>query len=390
MSLPPASVPLVRADQVTADPAFLQILDQAGASLVVTAAPGQAICLGAEAGALTVDATRIVGPFGVACDGGRLALTTRRTVELYALSRRLAPAYPAAPERYDAVCVPIGSWRTGECMLHEIHLDGPSVVAANTNFSCVSRTDLRSSFAPLWRPPFISALMPEDRCHLNSFATDEQGRIRFVTAFAETDSARGYRDVPLDSGVIVDVMHDTIVAKGLGMPHSVRLYDGTLHVLDSATGSLWRMDLDTRQGEAMAHLPGFTRGMRRLGDALIVGISPMRETAKTLDLPVFANSSPDFKAGLAAVDIRSGQVLGMLRLPGIISEVLDIAVVPGVRRLHIQNPAVDRLVAIETPGAVFWLRSEEAGPPALPPPASATHEAGAPDATAPRYPSETD
>jgi uncharacterized protein (TIGR03032 family) len=361
MPLPPAAVALVHADQLTADPAFTHILDHAGASLVITAAPGQVICLGAEAGALTVDATHSAGPFGVAFDGGRLALTTRRTVEMYALSHRLAPAYPARPAQFDAMFVPIGSWRTGECMLHEIRLDGPSVVAANTHFSCISRSDMRSSFAPLWRPPFISELMPEDRCHLNSFAADDQGRVRFVTAFAETNTARGYRDVPLDSGVIIDVTQDTIIAKGLGMPHSVRLYDGALYVLDSASGSLWRMDLETRKGEVLTHLPGFARGMRRLGDVLFIGISPIRDTAKALNLPVFAKPA-DFKAGLAAVDIRTGQVLGLLRLPGTIAEIFDIAIIPGVRRLHIQNPAADHLIAVETPGAVYWLRAEDPAP----------------------------
>ncbi len=363
MSLPPTHIPLVHADQVRADPAFLQILDRFGGSLVVTAAPGQAICLGAEGGDLTVDATRIVGPFGIAFDGARLALTTRRSVEVYALSRRLAAPYQPAPGRYDAICVPIGSWRTGECMLHEIHLDGPSIVAANTNFSCISRTDMRASFEPLWRPPFISEMMPEDRCHLNSFATDAQGRVRFVTAFAETDTPRGYRDGPLASGVIIDVMQDTIIAKGLGMPHSVRLYDDKLYVLDSATGSLWRMDLETRAGTAMAYLPGFTRGMCRIGDVLIIGVSPMRDTARQLNLPVFAETT-DFHAGLAAVDMHSGQILGMLHLPKTIIEILDIGLVPDVRRLHIQDPTSDHLVAIETPGAVYWLRSEE--PDALP------------------------
>ncbi len=359
MSLPPpAAVPLARADQVQADSGFVDVLDRAGASLVVTAAPGQAICIGAEGGGLTVDATRIIHPFGTAFDGARLALTSRRTVEMYALSRQLAAPYPAAPGRYDAIFVPVGNWRTGECLLHEIHLDGPSIVAANTLFSCISRSDMRHSFEPLWKPPFISALMPEDRCHLNSFAADAQGRIRFVTAFAETDARRGYRDVPLDSGVVIDVMHNTVIAKGLGMPHSVRVFDETLFVLDSATGSLWRMNLETRKGEAMLRLPGFTRGMRRLGDVLIIGISPLRDTAKARELPVFADN-PDCKAGLAAVDFHTGKVLGMLRLPETIVEVLDITIVPGARRLHIQNPAADNLVAIETPAAVYWLSAEE-------------------------------
>jgi len=37
----------------------------------------------------------------------------------------------------------------------------------NTRFSCLCTLDGVHSFVPRWRPPFVSALAPEDRCHLN-------------------------------------------------------------------------------------------------------------------------------------------------------------------------------------------------------------------------------
>jgi len=356
MSMPIETVRLL--NQIEADPGFIAVLDQAGASLVVTAAPGQAICLGAEAGQLTAAATPFASPFGVAHDGNRLALTTQRCVEIYALSRPLAAPYPARPNHYDAICVPIGQWRTGECRMHEIHLHGPSVIGVNTQFSCISRSDMRHSFEPLWRPSFISGLMPEDRCHLNSFAVDVQGRIRYATAFAETDAPRGYRDLPLASGVIIDVLQNKIIGKGLGMPHSVRLYDGMIHVLDSASGALWRLDPQSGAAEEIVRLPGFTRGLCRLGNILMIGLSPLRDTAKARNLPVFATGEV-FHPGIAAVDLGSGQVVGMLGLPPSLNEVFDIATVPGVRRLHIQDPAVDHLTAIETPNGGYWMSIEE-------------------------------
>lgn len=361
MSQPPQIAPqLTRTGEIEVDAAFIDILDCAGVSLVATAAPGQVMCLGAEAGRLTADITPLEIPFGVACDGQRLALTTQRTVEVYTISRRLAAPYPAAPGKYDAICVPIGNWRTGECRLHEIHLQGSGVVTVNTQFSCISRSDMRHSFEPLWRPSFITALMPEDRCHLNSCAVDEQGRIRYVTAFAETDEPRGYRNLPLASGVIIDVVQNQVVGKGLGMPHSVRLYNGAIHVLDSATGSLWRMDPQTRAAEVVVSLPGFTRGMCRLDDVLMIGLSPLRDTAKARNLPVFSRGEA-FQAGIAAVDIRSGQVLGMLRLPRTVNELFDIAIVPGARRVHIQNPILDHLTAIETPDGGYWMSLAQTG-----------------------------
>jgi len=40
----------------------------------------------------------------------------------------------------------------------------------NTRFCCLCTLDADHSFYPRWRPPFVSALAPEDRCHLNGLA----------------------------------------------------------------------------------------------------------------------------------------------------------------------------------------------------------------------------
>jgi uncharacterized protein (TIGR03032 family) len=37
----------------------------------------------------------------------------------------------------------------------------------NTQFSCLCTHDGSASFAPRWRPPFVWALEPTDRCHVN-------------------------------------------------------------------------------------------------------------------------------------------------------------------------------------------------------------------------------
>jgi Domain of unknown function (DUF4915) len=51
----------------------------------------------------------------------------------------------------------------------------------NAGFSCLCTLDRSASFAPPWRPPFVTALEPTDRCHLNGLAM-EGGRPRYVTA----------------------------------------------------------------------------------------------------------------------------------------------------------------------------------------------------------------
>jgi uncharacterized protein (TIGR03032 family) len=116
-------------------------------------------------------------------------------------------------------------------------------------------------------------------------ATDGR-RIRYATAFAASDTQMGYRAMPLDSGVIIDVEANTVVATGLIRPHSVRIIDGQPDVLNSAAGEVARVDVAGRRSTTLANLPGFTRGLRAHGDVLFVGLSTLRATAQSLDLPL--------------------------------------------------------------------------------------------------------
>ena len=80
----------------------------------------------------------------------------------------------------------------------------PELWYVNTRFSCLCTLDRVHSFVPRWRPPFITALAPEDRCHLNGLAL-EDGRARYVTAASESDSYQGWRDDRANGGVVIDV-----------------------------------------------------------------------------------------------------------------------------------------------------------------------------------------
>ena len=191
LKLDQADVPRLLRD-TTADPCFVRLLQELGISLIAGIRPGAIGCFGAEADALTVSCTPVTIPLGMATDGTRIAVGSRRDITIFAPSTRLAEHLPGNPGYYDVVYVPVSLYRTGECMVHDMALDGPSVLFTNTQFSCLCRADGFSSFVPLWQPPFISALLPQDRCHLNSFATDA-GRVRYATAFATSDTRQGYR-----------------------------------------------------------------------------------------------------------------------------------------------------------------------------------------------------
>jgi len=83
---------------------------------------------------------------------------------------------------FDAGFMPRQSEFTGQLDQHDLGIDADGrSIFVNTRFNCLATPDPRHSFAEVWRPPFISALVSEDRCHLNGLAMQD-GTPRYVTA----------------------------------------------------------------------------------------------------------------------------------------------------------------------------------------------------------------
>lgn len=333
-----------------ADSGFIDLLDRAGASLVASLGPHLLACFGAKNGELTQSFTHFEGPLGIAHADGRLAVASQREIVLFALSKRLAPAYPGLANQFDGVFLRTATLHTAGCSTHDLAIDGPEIVFVNTMFSCVARAGRTNTFAPLWQPPFISALRPEDRCHLNSFALDGN-RLHYVTLFAPSDRRRGYRDLPVNAGQVIEVTTGRVVLDGLYKPHSARIFHGTLYVLNSGTGEVLRLEPARGEATVLAALPGFARGFCALGDTLLVGLSTLRASAVGLDLPIAR--APHVIAGIAAIDRHTGARLGMLTLPAGITEVMDFVPVPGVRRAAV-HPPEDPYTPIEMPELSLW------------------------------------
>ena len=239
-------------------------------------------------------------------------------------------------EGHDALYVPQIAWFTGDVFAHDVGVaTNRRALFVNTLFSCLSAVDEESSFRPVWVPPFVSALAPEDRCHLNGLAMDAAGAPRFVTAAAATDRAGAWREQREAGGVVIDVASGEIVCRGLSMPHSPRLRDDTLLVLSAGAGELGRVDLAAGRFEPIAFLPGFARGLALLGDHALVGLSLPRANRVFADLPLEKRLSAgrlEAQCAVAVVDLTTGRTLHWLRLGGVVRELYDIAILPHARR----------------------------------------------------------
>jgi len=116
---------------------------------------------------------------------------------LPAVAAKLEP-----PGTHDACYLPHRLYVTGDIDIHELTYDQHQAVwIVNTRFSCLCTLDAEHSFVPRWRPPFVSALAPEDRCHLNGLAM-VAGRPKYATALGATDHAGEWRENKAGGGVL--------------------------------------------------------------------------------------------------------------------------------------------------------------------------------------------
>ena len=236
---------------------------------------------------------------------------------------------------FDALYVPITGHTTGDIDIHDIHTDrdGAPVFAA-TRFNCLATLSNEGSFKVVWKPPFIDRIAAEDRCHLNGFAS-ENGRLKYATCVAKSNVLDGWREHRGDGGLVLDVDSGEAVATGLSMPHSPRLYDGKLWLIQSGTGEFGHVDLKTGAFEPICFLQGFARGVAFLGDHAVIGVSRPR-AERTFDGLALNERLEKERVGpicaLAVVNLTTGDIEHRLTIEGVVEELYDVVALPGVIR----------------------------------------------------------
>jgi uncharacterized protein (TIGR03032 family) len=205
---------------------------------------------------------------------------------------------------------------------------GKELWFVNTKFSCLCTTDIEHSFVPRWSPPFISRLLPEDRCHLNGLCIVD-GKPRYVTALGQSDEPRGWRKNKANGGIIMDVTTNEIICEGLSMPHSPRIYADKLWVLESGKGALSTVNPDTGETQVVATVPGFSRGLDFYGNLAFVGLSQVRETAVFSGIPI-TEQKDERICGVWIINIENGEIVGFLRFEGSVQEIFAVQILAGI------------------------------------------------------------
>jgi uncharacterized protein (TIGR03032 family) len=340
---------------------FTALLKQLGISLLVTTyQANKLLVLREQRGGLSILVRSFERPMGLAVDGRRVALGTRDQVWQFRNAPDVAPQVEPV-DTHDACFVPRSSHVTGDIGVHEVawageHADELWVV--NTRFSCLCTLHPDYSFVPQWRPPFITALTAEDRCHLNGLAIVDR-QPRFVTALGQTDAGGAWRAGKSRGGIVMSVPDGRVVADGMCMPHSPRWHGESLLVLDSGTGTLERIDPATGVRHAVAaDLPGFARGLGICGPYAFIGLSKIRPTSAMDGVPL-ADRRAELKCGVVVVDLRAGGIVASVEFHTAVEEVFDVQVLTGSRFpevLGFQKETIQHtfIVPSRAPGTEVW------------------------------------
>jgi uncharacterized protein (TIGR03032 family) len=334
-------------------PSFFGLLEQLRASVLIsTYQAGKLVVVGVQEKGLDFSFHSFDQAMGVAVRLGeqgpdRIAIGTKRLVWSLLAAPQLGPRIAPAG-RYDACFLSRSAHVTGEIHGHEMAWAGRELWLVNTLFSCLCTLHPDYSFVPRWRPPFITALASEDRCHLNGLAMHD-GQPKYVTAMAETDTPGGWRPTKASSGCLIDVPNNAIVARGFAMPHSPRVHEGRVWVLDSGRGQMVLVDPNTGRAEPAAQLPGYTRGLAFYGPFAFVGLSRIRETAVFGGVPIAEQGEP-LQCGVQVLDLRTGRTVAGLEFHSGVEEIFDVQILPGVR-----FPAVTGPVPAADGGETIWL-----------------------------------
>ena len=305
-------------------------------------------------GRLAVNERTFNRAMGLWADGQSLWLST--LYQLWRFENLLKPG--ELHQGYDRLYVPKVAHTTGDLDIHDIAVDhNGRVLFVATGFGCIGTLAERSSFTPLWRPPCLSKLAAEDRCHLNGLALDA-GRPRFATMVSASDVVDGWRDKRRDGGLVVEIPDGRVIARGLSMPHSPRLHRGRLWLHNSGTGHFGSIHPAGGEFEPLTFCPGYLRGLALVGDHAIVGLSHPRHDKTFSGLALdeeLARRNAEPRCGLLVIDLNSGDVAHWLRVDGMVRELYDVAVLPEVglpMALGLKTDEIQRTIAIGEPGVL--------------------------------------
>lgn len=304
--------------------AFWEVLDRLNVTLIVSREYEHLVMgLTVLDGRPHVTFTRLPHPSGVAADESRGVVhvaSTRNPNQVFDFEPVVETGVGADPGETlpDRPLIALRSrMLPGRLYLHDLAIVGRRLHGNAVGENAVVRLRDDGRFERVWWPRAVESGGKPDfsvnHLQLNSIAAGGTLRSSYFSASAAAPGRRrpGQLSFPVDKrGVIFSGGTREPVATGLTRPHSARLASGELWVDNSGYGELGRVE--GGRFEAVARLPGWTRGLCFAGDVAAVATSKV--------IPRFRRYAPGLDVdrsvcGVHLIDVRSGRALGSLRWP---------------------------------------------------------------------------
>ncbi len=319
--------------------------------LLSTYQAGKVIILSSKNNELFQTPISFKKPMGIAIQGSKLAVACMDEIIFFSKNENIASFVNKENNSYDSVYIERASYNTSTLDIHDLDFGDGVIWGVNTLFSCLSIFDINYSHRPKWKPPFITKLVPEDKCHLNGMALKDDIP-KYVTALSDDDQYQGWRKNKLNTGILMEVPSGDVILSNLAMPHSPRFYNQELYLLESGTGNLIKVNVEEKSSEVIFNFNCFIRGLTFSNNLAFIGKSKIRENSTDFNkLEVKDNS---LNAGLIIFCMNTLKVIGEINYTAAIQELYDVQIIENTANAVIITKEIEEYRNIITfPGNVF-------------------------------------
>jgi uncharacterized protein (TIGR03032 family) len=247
---------------------------------------------------------------------------------------------------FDATYLSQMAYFSNDIDAHDICLDDKDKpYYCSAMFSCICQPSDTHSFKVYWKPPWISKVAPEDRCHLNGVCS-RNGQPRYITSVCMGDAKGSWRYNRVGKGIVYDIVNDKLVCQGLSMPHSPRWFLGKLWILEAGTGWIGYVDFDKQELIRVLWIPGYLRGLSFIKNThLVVGTSEDRHENTFKELPLgdeLKKRGLEAICGFFIINLETFKIEHQFKFSSPDNELYDVCVLEDVMRpqiLDINDPS---------------------------------------------------
>lgn len=248
---------------------------------------------------------------------------------------------------FDKNFVPNTTIHRQDVDIHDIcKTDDGEIYYISAMFSCICKPSKdNKTFEVYWKPPWISKLAAEDRCHLNGLCCID-GKPRFVSSICQGDIVKTWQEKSrVKQGIIYDLENEEIYCEGLSHPHSPRWYNNKLWLLNSGTGYFGHVE-DKKFVEKV-FIPGFIRGLAFHNNFAVVTTSLDRHNKDFEEYELGDNlekKGTKGKCGIWIINMESFDIIHNFEFKGDVRELYDTVIIPECRRVRVMDVNDPKLV----------------------------------------------